>query len=161
MPKFISSIEGFNRSYIPEPNSGCWLWEKSLNNRGYGLLQCGGYKGYAHRFAYSAFNGPIPAGMSVCHRCDNPCCVNPDHLWLGTPSDNMSDCLSKGRHASQSGTANYAKGIRQGLAKLTPHQVSQIRESGHIVSQRALAIRFGVSKTAINLVQRGATWKHV
>lgn len=161
MPKFISSIEGFNRSFIPEPNSGCWIWEKSLNNKGYGLLQCGGFKGYAHRFSYSEFKGPIPEGMHVCHRCDNPACVNPDHLWLGTPSDNIQDCRSKGRHAADNPATKYARGANQGLAKLSEIAVEEIRLLRGAIGQRQLARRYGVSKTAIRLAQQGRTWAHV
>lgn len=161
MPKTVNAVEGFNNSFIPEPNSGCWLWEKALNNKGYGLLQCGGYKGYAHRFSYALRNGPIASGKHVCHRCDNPCCVNPDHLWLGTAADNMADCAQKGRHASQRGGARYAIGARAGRAKLTDSLVAEIRALGRSQSQRAIAARYGVTKTAIKLIQQGSTWKHL
>lgn len=161
MPKFTASIDGFNASYIPEPNSGCWLWEKSVNNRGYGLLQCGGFRGYAHRFSYATFKGDVPAGMHVCHRCDMPICVNPDHLWLGTASDNMRDCVSKSRHASDSPDTNYAIGDRQGLSKLTVEDVVAIRSLGGQLSQRKIATRFGVTKNAVKLILQRRTWRHV
>lgn len=158
MAKFIPAIDGFMQSFIPEPNSGCWLWEKTLNNKGYGLLQCGGFKGYAHRFAFLMFNGSLE-GKHVCHRCDMPSCVNPEHLFLGTASENMSDCVAKGRHASQRNTTNYAKGERQAHSKLSVPQVLEIRAS--TLSQRKLASQFGVSKNSIKLVQQRRTWAHV
>lgn len=161
MAKFVSSIDGFMRSFIPEPNSGCWLWEKTLSDRGYGVLQCGGYRGYAHRFSYSHFKGQIPQGLHVCHRCDLPCCVNPDHLWVGTAKDNMSDCKAKGRHASDRPTTNYARGERQAHSKLTPEDVLKIRALEGIRPQRALAKDFGVSKNSIKLVIMRKTWRHV
>ena len=82
---------------IPEPNSGCWLWLLSCDHSGYGNISILGRKFSAHRVSWAAFNNAIPAGACVLHRCDVPCCVNPDHLWLGTHSDNMRDCVAKGR----------------------------------------------------------------
>lgn len=85
-------------SSIPEPNSGCWLWLGAYDRDGYGRLQVGpGSPKAAHRASWEAFNGTIPHGLYVLHRCDLPACVNPDHLWLGTHSDNMRDCSAKGR----------------------------------------------------------------
>lgn len=157
----MTSIVEFHNSYIPEPNSGCWIWEKSLNNRGYGLLQRGGYRGYAHRFSYSHFIGNIPKGMFVCHQCDLRCCVNPDHLWIGTHIDNMNDCLAKGRHVSQSYNANQARGECIGQSKLTSKEVLEIRAIGMSLSQRKIAIAYGVTKNAIKLVLQRKTWNHI
>lgn len=92
---------------IPEPNSGCWLWVGAVNpTTGYGHLQWTVYKGLigrdqiAHRVSYRAFIGDIPDGMHVCHKCDVPSCINPDHLFLGTSKDNKQDSVQKGRHAT-------------------------------------------------------------
>lgn len=78
---------------------GCWEWLGNKDRTGYGRFGRGGRA--AHRFAYRLWNGPIPDGLSVLHRCDNPGCVKPGHLWLGTQSDNLRDMASKGRHANQ------------------------------------------------------------
>jgi len=161
MPPWMNAIDRFNNSYIPEPNSGCWLWEKSLNNNGYGLLQGGGYKGYAHRFSYSTFRGPIPNNMDVCHNCDLPCCVNPDHLWLGTAIDNMKDCKKKGRHASDKPDTNYARGEMVSLSKLNTKDIIEIRSLNGKLSHQQIASRFGVSRNNIRNIQRNRTWKHV
>jgi DNA-binding transcriptional regulator YiaG len=163
MSAFKTTLDGFEQYHIPEPNTGCWLWLASVNNRGYGLLQCGGFKGYAHRFAYQHFcgDGSSIDGLHVCHRCDNPSCVNPEHLFLGTASDNMRDCVRKGRHASQSAKTDYARGTRAGLAKLDERTVRRIRAMQGVESQRKLAARFGVTKTTIREIHQGRTWAHV
>lgn len=82
---------------MPEPNSGCWLWDCQYNRDGYGLLRCKGTYKVAHRLSYEQFVGPIPNGLLVLHRCDVPSCVNPAHLFLGTYSDNTRDMIRKGR----------------------------------------------------------------
>lgn len=96
------TIEGFMDRVMPEPNSGCWLWMGNLaDKRGYGLVSVRSGDKYirigAHRFSWQLHKGPIPKGILVCHHCDVPSCVNPDHLFLGTHSDNTKDAHSKGR----------------------------------------------------------------
>ena len=78
--------------------SDCWHFCGSRNQGGYGRLTVGGRLQVVHRLSYELFVGPIPDGLFVCHRCDNPSCINPDHLWLGTRSENAIDCFQKGRH---------------------------------------------------------------
>src|SRR5689334_23323156 len=91
-------LKCFEERHIPEPMSGCWLWTGTCNDRGYGIIQLKEFDGYAHRFAFAFWKGAIPQGAHVCHKCDTPCCVNPDHLFLGSAADNMQDCVRKGRH---------------------------------------------------------------
>lgn len=94
--------ERFDAKWIPEPNSGCWLWLGALFVSGYGWFQRGHRKqpgARANRISWELHRGPIPDGLCVLHRCDNPSCVNPDHLFIGTQLDNIADRDRKGRQA--------------------------------------------------------------
>lgn len=91
-------LELFKSQYIEDKKTGCWLWTGSITTCGYGQINIK-YKRYlAHRLSWNVHNGAIPKGFFVCHKCDNPPCVNPDHLFIGTHRDNMQDMLKKGRH---------------------------------------------------------------
>lgn len=88
----------FNKKYIINETTDCWEWQNATNNIGYGMFRwTKGVMRTAHRVSYELFKGPIPKGMVVCHKCDNPKCVNPNHLWAGTMKDNYKDMLDKGR----------------------------------------------------------------
>lgn len=128
----------------------CWLWTASRTEKGYGRIGVPGSRyGYilAHRISWLLHVGFIPKGMMILHRCDNPPCVNPDHLFLGTQKDNMSDCREKGRHGNTILTDAQALTIRERFA------------AGETYA--ALAKEFGVSKSAIAVVVTARWWKHV
>ena len=141
---------------------GCWEWTGPLGTRGDGKMW--NHEGsiiMAHRFSWILHNGAIPPGTGVLHKCDNPPCVNPDHLYVGTHQDNANDKVARGRQA-RCGPGNPARGERNALAKLNEHSVREIRnlyKSGW--SQQAIAERFGVVQTAISSIVRGKTWGHI
>lgn len=135
----------------------CWPWLASRHRQGYG--QIGDSNGgllRAHRVAWSLANGPAPEGMSVLHKCDNPPCCNPAHLFLGTQLDNVRDAIAKGRMRVVA-----SLGERNGTAKLTDDAVRRIRSLRGSRSQQKLAAEFGVSQRLISLVLRGEIWRHV
>lgn len=137
------------------PDTTCWIWTGSLWPAGYGRVRRDGHQLQAHRVAFAYANGPIPEGMDVLHRCDNPPCVNADHLYLGTDADNVRDRMERGRSARQLGEAC-------GTAKLTEALVREMRRQHAAgVGFRRLGRAFGVSKHAASLAVTGQTWGHV
>jgi hypothetical protein len=138
---------------IRKDASGCWIYEGYKNNTGYGRLCVNRKSILAHRLMYERTFGPIPNRLEVCHKCDNPACVNPDHLFLGTHLDNMRDMVNKGREA-------HVMGEHSGNAKLKESQVIQIynmRNCG--LSSSKIAILFGVGKSTIKRIMQGQSWK--
>lgn len=153
---------------VPEPNSGCWLWERSTDRYGYA---CVGLRKYqhirAHRLAYEAYVGAIPNGMMVCHKCDVRCCVNPDHLFLGSHKENMSDMTSKRRqacgprHPQNTRPLDMARGSRVNTSKLTEPKVQLamlLKSLGS--SSKHVSEWLGVAQTSIQRVWSGQNWNH-
>ncbi len=139
------------------PEGGCWTWTAAKKDGGYGVIGVGRDKLVrAHRMSWELANGPIPDGLFVCHHCDNPSCVNPDHLFLGTPLDNTRDMDNKGRRVSVA-----VRGEKQGLAKLTRNSVIRIRIVAGALPAGKIAKAVGVSKKSVLNVLHGKTWKHV
>ena len=106
-----ASRETILRWSMPEPNSGCWLWLSACTSQGYGTLSTGMKWRLAHRLSYEVFVGPIPEGLVVRHSCDNPPCVNPEHLLIGTNKDNMQDAVARGR--MEHGSSRWSARLRE------------------------------------------------
>lgn len=135
----------------------CWPWTGAVNlDRGYGRIRLSRTRrtDFAHRVAYELHYGPIPEGKIICHRCGNPKCVNPAHLYAGTFHDNNVDRIDHGRQAG-----GARPGEKHHMAKLTAAEVERIRErlaNGEIGS--ALAREYGVSASQVSRIKRGENW---
>lgn len=150
-----------------EKGDGCWRWTGSYNSKGYGRVVIKHVHYGAHRLSWMVHHGEIPEGLCVCHRCDNRWCVNPDHLFLGTHAENQTDCYEKGRraygirHGSHTKPESRPRGTLHARAKLNEDAVRDIRLMRGVVSQQALADKYGVPQTAISAVHLRKTWDHV
>lgn len=144
----------FREKFLPEPNTGCWLWTGAIHHGGYGVIWRDGRNHHAHRISYELHIGPIPDDLFVCHTCDVRICVNPDHLWLGTALDNNRDRERKGR-----GNPPSLKGERAPAAKLTRQDVIDIRRSRE--PHYVLAARYGMSRSALRAARAGQSWSHL
>ena len=144
-------------------DEGCWEWRGSKNRGGYGFFVFDSVKYLAHRFSYELANGERLGGLLCCHKCDNPPCVNPDHLFSGTHIDNIQDAMKKGRLVRTEETKNKIRGTKNGRSILTPRLVRKIRmksnENGHTI--REIADEIGVSYAVVYFVLSGITWTHV
>lgn len=134
--------------------TGCLVWQGATTKKGYGRFRAGGPKLLAHRVAWEVFKGPIPEGLCVLHKCDNPPCCAVDHLFLGTKTINRLDCVTKGRQS---------RGETHGTVKLTESQVLEVRVlyATGLYTQQQLADARGVSQTLISAVVRREIWGHV
>lgn len=136
---------------FPVTECGCWIWMKHTDENGYGTIRVNGKMMKAHRASYVAARGEIKSGMKVLHRCDVRCCVNPDHLFLGTQRDNVRDMFHKCRAAN-------VHGERNPNSKLTHEQVSEIKRSA--LGCVALSKEYGVSASIISAIKLGKNWRH-
>lgn len=149
----------FDARYIPEPNSGCWLWTGAMFEEGYGhfsskMCGCSWVEG-AHRVSWQIHHGAIPEGLFVCHHCDTPICVNPDHLFLGTSGENTRDAVRKNR-------MNRPFGEESNSVKITSADVMEIlrlHESGFNSVQ--IAAKFPINDQSVRNIIRGKTWGHL
>lgn len=139
----------------------CWMWLGSACGSGYKYptFWDGGRQGKGHRFSYELHSGKkIPKGMVVCHRCDVPMCVNPDHLFVGTPKDNIADCVLKGRFRS-----GVSLGEDSGMNKFKSHQILKVKRLllETTLDRKQIAKKAGVTRTTVGAVAQGRVWVHL
>lgn len=153
---FKSLIERFWEKVDKGEEDNCWNW-KAAKSGGYGRIGNGKKNLVATRVSWEIHFGEIPEGMNICHKCDNPACVNPNHLFLGTHAENMLDMAKKGRRERK------GVGIKNGLSKLTPNSVKEIRKKyiNENITYVELAREFNVAPPTIRCVIKRLTWKHV
>ncbi len=145
--------------FFKKPNDVlCWEWIGAKTKHGYGTFYVEKNKPVlAHRFSYELYKGKIKQGYVICHSCDNPSCVNPNHLWEGTISDNNLDCLKKGRHKSP-----RLNGEKHGKHKLSEKQVIKIKEmQKEGISQRNIAKNFNISFQHVSKLINAQRWAHL
>jgi len=173
--RFWKFVDKNGPIYIPF-GTNCWIWT-GFTHKGYGRITIPPHSNIrTHRFSWELFNGPIPKGLEVCHHCDNPSCIRPEHLFLATHKENMQDCLRKQRvssfthpekisrgenHWSKTHPEKVKKGEEVHSAKLTKNQVIEIRTlySTGEYSQQQLANMFHVTRTPVEFIVQGKTWK--
>lgn len=139
-------LERFN-SFVDKQANGCWFWTGHRDSKGYGRFLIGTIS-KAHRFAYEYFIGPIPAGLCVCHKCDTPSCVNPEHLFVGTVKENNNDMATKGRH-----------GRGGGMHKISKEDAVSIYKLKGIASPTALGKSYGLDRNTIYSIWKRKIWK--
>ena len=141
---------------------GCWGWKGPIAKNGYPVMSCRRTIGpdRGHKASWIIHHGLVPKGKHVCHRCDNPICTNPDHLWVGTPKENNDDKIAKGRD-------NWVRpphkvGAANGASKLTEDKVKEIKillEKG--LASRDIGARYDISKTHVLRIKKGQNWSHI
>jgi hypothetical protein len=144
----VDMVSRFEERFIPEPNSGCWLWTASVSMDGYGQFWYARRKRErAPRMAWALYKGPIPKGAFILHKCDTPLCVNPNHLRVGSAKENAQDMVLRKR-----GKQPVMRGVDNPLTKLTPQDVKEIRRRRATESCKSLAKEYGVHTSQISRI---------
>jgi hypothetical protein len=156
--------ERFNEKYEVNQETGCWEWSLSLDSKGYGRMQVNGKRWIASRLSYELHVGEIPDGLLVCHECDNPKCVNPECLFLGTQTENMRDMVAKGRKSLKYGedacnaklSASQVKLIKQFLKR---YPIIKGPKAGNVIG--FLSDWFSIGRRTIQDIFHERHWNHV
>lgn len=158
----MTDLERF-MSHVTKTES-CWEWTAAKNEKGYGVVGVGGRTYKAHRWLYAITIGSIPESLCLLHSCDNPSCVNPAHLVLGTRADNNKDMCDKGRHATVEDYTKegcYPRGENHHAARLTANMVAQLREDRSVgMSYSKLSSKYGISSGHCHRIVNNKAWRH-
>lgn len=169
--EFFSRVnkEGPVPEHLPELGP-CWIWIRGKTSAGYGLMLVDGKQTYAHRLAYEFYFGPVPEGLYVLHKCDNPSCVSPIHIWASTAKANSQDALKKGRLHKQSETLNRlwkekwidrrGKNVPHKLTEETVLEIRRMYKKG-VFGFKRIVNRFGISFGLAQRIVARKTWKHL
>lgn len=143
--------------FVRSEHNGCWIWTGAKNPRGYGAFYLGGKVVNSHRASMLIFKADVLIdGMTVCHSCDNPACVNPDHLWVGTQKDNITDCISKKRKNTAS-----SRGEKSGKSTIGNAQAISIFGLKGKKTRREISMEFGISMDTVSKIFNGLRWSSV
>lgn len=158
----VAAWEWLTSHATPVPGCGCWLWTGASYTNGYGHAKVPKTRRTtgAHRLSWTLFNGVIPKGMDVCHKCDTRACVNPAHLFIGTRGENIRDCVRKGRHWHGPARRARMSGENSSLSKLTRPLARDMREAySSGATQAQIARAFSVSTSLVSKVVRNEAWR--
>jgi hypothetical protein len=139
----------------------CWTWTAAKIKSGYGRIGVGPIAEPAHRVSWMLHVGPIPPKHDVCHHCDNPSCVNPAHLFVGTRQQNVDDMMRKGRYSAAARGRKWHRGHDHPMAKLTEQQAREIKRSKGLRTAVELSAQYGVNKHHVQAIWRDDAWRHV
>lgn len=145
-----SIIDRIESNYLPEPNSGCWLWTGYVANDGYGQIKINGERWKAHIMSFNIFRGGLSGGKMILHTCDIRCCINPDHLYEGDVRDNSRDMVNRGRSLA---------GEKHHRAKLQNHHIPLIRSAKGKYSE--IGKLFGISRTVVGKIKTRKAWSSI
>lgn len=155
---WTKDVEAFLQHVEISRESSCWNWTRAKNEWGYGHFTRDKKRMLAHRWVFAAMYGPIADGVIICHRCDNPACVNPAHLYEGTPKSNMEDMMARGR-----GKHWRRCGEQHPRSRLSASQVMEIADESRwgAMSQREVGEIYGVTQAAVSDIRTRRRWGHL
>ena len=148
------NFEQLMKSIEYDTNGGCWIWSRCVHIQGYGYVNYNKKVHKTHRLFYELFNGSFDTNLHVLHKCDIPCCVNPNHLFLGNNKDNVNDKVKKNRQWRPTGEKNHHNNFKES-------DIVLIRQMKETHSQKQISEHFSVTKSAIKHIISGRSWKHI
>lgn len=150
------TIIDFLSKFRVDATTGCWMWTGRQTKGGYGQISVSGKTMYAHRWAFAHYNDDLSDHLCVCHECDHPGCVNPEHLFLGTRGDNNRDCSAKGRSFIPRGSLHPRAKLNEEIVKVVRARLGTTREK-----VASVARELGVSAQSLRRAVKGLSWRHV